>query len=207
MSNSTLKSPELTYTFNNLSAKILLWVLYPIFIFASLFAFDWLEPLERVGTVVIAAGWVVIIYGVYLHYPLRKRFIEPYNFTFKITRKDEENKLVYFNSYGFSERRNIAYSRILRSYSTGHYVYVIKDASASGYYKIGRTNNPASRLYRFGVMLPFEVHIIAIINCEDEILLEASLHRQFTNKRINGEWFNLDGIDISWIVEHYGLTI
>ena len=77
------------------------------------------------------------------------------------------------------------------------YVYLI--ASDTGYYKIGRTNNPENRLATFAVKLPFHVEYECLIACPDMRALERSLHRKFEHKRVNGEWFALDADDIAII--------
>lgn len=77
------------------------------------------------------------------------------------------------------------------------YVYLIK--SPSGHYKIGRTINPNDRLRMFGVHLPFEVEIIALIKSDDHKRLEASLHQTYNDKRVNGEWFALSPEDVDYV--------
>lgn len=77
------------------------------------------------------------------------------------------------------------------------YVYLI--ASDTGYYKIGRTNNPENRLATFAVKLPFHVEYECLIACPDMRALERSLHQKFEHKRVNGEWFALDADDIAII--------
>lgn len=91
----------------------------------------------------------------------------------------------------FSKATNFFYKRRLDKFKQGNYVYIIKDASASGYYKIGKTHLPSQRLLRFSVALPFTIEIISIISCEDMSELEAYLHHVFAKYRTNGEWFNL----------------
>lgn len=77
------------------------------------------------------------------------------------------------------------------------YVYLLQ--SATGAYKIGRTKNPKDRMKTFSVKLPFEVEYICIIQTDDMYGLEQSLHDQFANKRLNGEWFNLTPEDVEHI--------
>lgn len=77
------------------------------------------------------------------------------------------------------------------------YVYLLK--STSGYYKIGHTGNPKNRLRTFNVKLPFEVEFECLIQCDDMRHLEKTLHNHFDNKRVNGEWFNLEAEDIKYI--------
>lgn len=77
------------------------------------------------------------------------------------------------------------------------FVYLIQ--SPTGAYKIGRTNNPDDRMRTFSVKLPFEVEYVCLIHTEDMHGLEKSLHYQFEEKRINGEWFNLSPEDVEYI--------
>jgi hypothetical protein len=84
-------------------------------------------------------------------------------------------------------------------YPTGEYVYLIQDTSVTGYFKIGKTNNPSRRMYDFGVLLPMQVKVIHVIPCQNMSRLEAELHRQYRDQRINGEWFALSPDDIAYI--------
>lgn len=90
--------------------------------------------------------------------------------------------------------------QVERNYVEQHtkgYVYLLK--SVTGFWKIGRTVNPKDRLKTFGVKLPFEVEYEHLIPCRDHIELERSLHKQFADKRVNGEWFDLSPEDIAVI--------
>ena len=77
------------------------------------------------------------------------------------------------------------------------YVYLLK--GPSGYYKIGMTQNPATRRASFGVTLPFEVEFECLIKTDDMSGLELKLHDMYSNRRVNGEWFNLTSEDIAYI--------
>lgn len=87
------------------------------------------------------------------------------------------------------------------NYKRGQYVYILQDIDVSGFCKIGKTNNPAKRLYDFGVKLPFRVQLIHIIQTDNMALLESILHRRYIRKRIRGEWFALEQGDIDTIKE------
>lgn len=80
---------------------------------------------------------------------------------------------------------------------TGQFVYLLQ--SPTGAYKIGRTKNPADRLRTFGVLLPFEVEYVCVIETTDMYTLERNLHTKFTDKNINGEWFALTEDDVAYI--------
>lgn len=77
------------------------------------------------------------------------------------------------------------------------FVYLIQ--SPTGTYKIGRTINPADRMKTFTVKLPFEVEYTCVIPADDMYYLERTLHAQFADKRVNGEWFKLSPEDVEYI--------
>ncbi len=79
------------------------------------------------------------------------------------------------------------------------YVYVIQDVSHTRQYKIGRTNHPATRLNQFGVQLPFETEVVAILRTTDASALEQELHQHYAAQRTRGEWFELTDADIQEI--------
>ena len=111
-----------------------------------------------------------------------------------VTKERQLEPTAYVFEPLFSRATNHFYQRRLDQFKQGNYVYVIKDASASGYYKIGKTHLPSQRLVRFSVILPFRIEIMTIIPCEDMSELEAYLHRTYSKYRVNGEWFNLSHI-------------
>ncbi len=79
---------------------------------------------------------------------------------------------------------------------TDGYVYLLK--CENDLYKIGHTNNPQSRVQTFKVELPFDVEYTHIIECHDRFAIERYFHEYFADKRIRGEWFNLDETDIEY---------
>lgn len=81
----------------------------------------------------------------------------------------------------------------------GGTVYVIQDADVTGYYKIGKTQQPADRIGHFDTMLPFNVRVVHLITSKDCNALETVLHRHFASKRVRGEWFALTDADVQWI--------
>jgi len=70
--------------------------------------------------------------------------------------------------------------------------YIMKDNS--GYYKIGRSINPSSRLKVLGIGNP-TIELCFYINGNHE----HELHKKFNSKRVNGEWFRLDEKDLVYI--------
>lgn len=85
----------------------------------------------------------------------------------------------------------------LRGIGRQGFVYLVE--SPSGAYKIGRTKNPNDRARTFEVKLPFEINFVAVIQTDDMYQMEKTLHTKFNEKRINGEWFNLNPLDVEYI--------
>lgn len=77
------------------------------------------------------------------------------------------------------------------------FVYLLK--AGDDVYKIGCTTVPDDRITTFGVKLPFEVEIIALIQTNDMKATEKELHSRYENKRIKGEFFRLSPDDVSSI--------
>jgi hypothetical protein len=77
------------------------------------------------------------------------------------------------------------------------YVYLLK--SSTGFYKIGRSKQPTTRIKTMHVALPFEIETEHLIECEDYIEAETLLHNEFKAKRMRGEWFALEESDVNEI--------
>lgn len=75
-------------------------------------------------------------------------------------------------------------------------VYVLKSAYG---FKIGRTRSMPNRMRAFGVQLPFMYTIPFCIWFDDCHAAERRFHDSFANKRINGEWFDLEEADLEFI--------
>lgn len=155
----------------------------------SLLIFNVLSPLEQLCSAGVVTCYVFTVYGIEI-YP---RYMKWFRANFqRIERPVYQHPMNYLLGYAFSKHASEYYHSRLNGYQKGDYVYVIKDASASGFYKIGRTNLPSRRVGRFDVIMPFEVHIVAIIPCENMVTLESALHQKFERVRVRGEWFDLD---------------
>ncbi len=82
------------------------------------------------------------------------------------------------------------------------HLYLMKDL-ANGYYKIGISNNPEYR----EKTLQSEKPTIKLITSKDfsnrkiALVFESSLHKSYENKRLRGEWFELNEREISEIKE------
>ena len=77
-------------------------------------------------------------------------------------------------------------------------IYFVQDDQ--GRVKIGRTKNLKQRLGEY-TKLPYEPTLITTYEAKDYIRAEKLLHEHFADKRLRGEWFNLDEEDIKAIKE------
>ncbi|ANU13149.1 hypothetical protein B481_0501 [Planococcus halocryophilus Or1] len=83
------------------------------------------------------------------------------------------------------------------------YVYFVQEY-ITGSFKIGKTKHIDRRMNVFNVNLPFENKLIFLIKSADHHQTELAFHEYFSNKQLEGEWFNLTKEDLSWITNgHY----
>lgn len=75
-------------------------------------------------------------------------------------------------------------------------VYVLKSGD---FCKIGRTSNLTARIPALSIALPQPSEVVVVLETTDHVRLERDLHKKFSDKRVNGEWFILDDDDIAWI--------
>lgn len=80
------------------------------------------------------------------------------------------------------------------------YVYVIQ---GQDYYKIGYTNQLATRVRTMAVKAPFPLHVRLLIPTADMVQLEGILHTRFATQRTQGEWFLLTEKDLDILAEQY----
>jgi hypothetical protein len=83
------------------------------------------------------------------------------------------------------------------TYVGSGYVYILE--GKDGYYKIGKSVNPEVRIKTLGVVLPFEITPIHLIECQNHHRVERDLHMKYNLKRTAGEWFKLEPADIKYI--------
>lgn len=74
------------------------------------------------------------------------------------------------------------------------FVYLMKSGR---FYKIGRSNAAGRREYELAIQLPEKPTTIHVIKTDDPIGIEGYWHKRFESKRKNGEWFELDSLDIT----------
>lgn len=72
--------------------------------------------------------------------------------------------------------------------------YLLKSGK---YYKIGRSNSPGRREYELAIQLPERVKTVHTIKTDDPAGIESYWHQRFSNRRKNGEWFELRREDVS----------
>jgi Meiotically up-regulated gene 113 len=81
-------------------------------------------------------------------------------------------------------------------------VYLVRSVDESqpggvrAFFKIGMTLDFKSRLEQIKLQLPFKVEEVHRIETDDPEGLERYWHRRFSEKRRNGEWFELSEEDV-----------
>ena len=78
-------------------------------------------------------------------------------------------------------------------------VYVMIDKN-TGYYKIGRSINPEKRERTLQSEKPT---IEMLFNHDARVADEKQLHNMFVDKRVRGEWFDLNGSDLNKIRNYF----
>lgn len=71
------------------------------------------------------------------------------------------------------------------------YVYLVGSTNF-GWYKIGKSARPETRVKELGILLPFKVEVVGIWKAQNHHIAEKALHEKFSAFRLNGEWFRLD---------------
>lgn len=85
------------------------------------------------------------------------------------------------------------------------YVYMLIDNSISKYIKIGKTNSLKNREKTLQAQKPtYQMYkYIEVLNSKDAYKIEHELHQRYANRRIRGEWFELDKDEINELLIKY----
>jgi hypothetical protein len=84
------------------------------------------------------------------------------------------------------------------------YLYVIA-CHGFPYYKIGRTILPVeARFASIQTGSPFKLSLVSVMLVNNCFKLEAELHYLFAEKRVRGEWFELDNKDLATLKQKIG---
>lgn len=79
---------------------------------------------------------------------------------------------------------------------SGH-IYLLQ--ASNGCYKIGRTIDLDSRLKQHERDYPLEIKVIHSFWCRNNIKAESHLLKMFSEKKLQGEWFELEPDDVKFI--------
>lgn len=82
-------------------------------------------------------------------------------------------------------------------------VYVIEHEH--GYVKIGRSNNPTQRVRSLQTACPYDLHVAGVIKCPDAVQLETHLHEKYENRQKNGEWYNINNVQKTYLYSLFDL--
>ena len=85
------------------------------------------------------------------------------------------------------------------------YIYLI-GSSLFGWYKIGKSISPETRVKDLGILLPFKIEVFAIWKSENHHLIEKYFHDKYKAYHINGEWFSFKVEDIKEILQKEVIT-
>jgi hypothetical protein len=80
------------------------------------------------------------------------------------------------------------------------FVYVIR---CGPYFKIGRTVAITPRLKALSIQLPHRLEVVLTAEVYDMVEEERWLHKVFEDRRLNGEWFDLDDGALDFIRRQY----
>lgn len=126
-----------------------------------------------------------------------------FHFKFKINRdKSSEVEIVMLQRANYRLEPSFIISRVQQKVG---FVYFLKSIHG---FKIGCTSRLKTRMNEFGVLLPFDVSLHSIIQCQSYVHLEGSIHKLLDHKRINGEWFEMnkkDFLDLDKYLANDGL--
>lgn len=93
-------------------------------------------------------------------------------------------------------------SKSLQRKKTNGYVYLIH-CKETTFYKIGISKNSyGARLSQIQSCCPFELEMVHVIHSVNYLNLEKELHYKFKDKRVRGEWFDLDQASLNTVMKY-----
>lgn len=78
------------------------------------------------------------------------------------------------------------------------YIYFIENTKTNNF-KIGKTNNIQKRIKALQTGNDYILTVKKQILCDSTFKIEKIIHRYFTAKRVNGEWFNINMTQVNEI--------
>lgn len=85
------------------------------------------------------------------------------------------------------------------------YIYLLKGENTS-WYKVGQTNNLRRRIKQLGTKAPFAILHLKSHKVADMDQAESFWHQRFDTKQANGEWFELDPVDVAEFMDWDGIA-
>lgn len=106
-----------------------------------------------------------------------------------------------FTSHQIDEFNQTPYNELNESSSekgvTPGIIYIL--IASENRCKIGCTVNLKNRLKSYSTHSPYKAELLKAFEVSDMTSAEAWLHEKFRDKRLHGEWFNLENKDIEWL--------
>ena len=116
--------------------------------------------------------------------------------TVKVNRYSAEDKLLCKDCISIDELGN-PYNPATKD----SYIYLIK-AIGRPVYKIGKADDPYKRIQQLQTGSPERLMIIDTFLSTEPLRTEAMVHSKYKDYRMSGEWFNLEGVNISEVKEY-----
>ena len=82
------------------------------------------------------------------------------------------------------------------------YIYFFKHKGIDAV-KIGRTLNVTQRFSDFSIYSPFGSEILGFIRCENSVQLEKTIHKDYSQFRLSGEFFTISIEQIKFLINKY----
>jgi len=109
-----------------------------------------------------------------------------------LSKKDKEELLGQIKS-DYEKEKTLSKGKVGKKIKKPGYIYLLK---SGGLHKIGRAGNFNQRLKFYKTENPFKTEVITQFYVEDSVKTERFLLDAFKNKKVKGEWFNLNDKDI-----------